>query len=180
MYNPWKFLNSKIVYKNPWITVREDKVIQPNGQEGIYGVVEARIATAVVAVTPDNEIYLVGQYRYPTDQYSWEVIEGGAEIGEDPLVAAQRELKEEAGLVANKWSVIVAETHLSNCFTNEKGIIYLAQDLVETMKEPDPTEVLVIKKVPFQKCLAMVDSGEIKDAFSIIALLSYSRIAIRR
>jgi hypothetical protein len=74
--NPWKKLSSKTVYRNPWITVREDQVITPGGHPGIYGVVETRVATGVVALTDDQHIFLVGQYRYPLDVYSWEIPEG--------------------------------------------------------------------------------------------------------
>jgi len=102
--NPWQTKSSRLVYENAWIRVREDQVTCPDGQPGIYGVVETRIATGVIALTPQHEIYLVGQFRYPTGEYSWEIIEGGTEDGEEPLAAAKRELQEEAGLVARTWS----------------------------------------------------------------------------
>ncbi|NDC38040.1 MAG: NUDIX hydrolase, partial [Proteobacteria bacterium] len=97
--NPWKTLSSKVMYQNPWISVREDQVIRPDGSPGIYGVVETKVATGVVALTPEHKVILVGQYRYPLQQYSWEIVEGGAEHGEDPFVAIQRELEEEVGRV---------------------------------------------------------------------------------
>ena len=102
--NPWKRIESRTVYTNPWLTLREDRVIRPDGKSGIYTVVETRIATGVVALTPDEEIYLIGQYRYPTEEYSWEIVEGGSDPGEDPLDTAKRELREEAGLVAAQWA----------------------------------------------------------------------------
>ncbi|MCB0338105.1 MAG: hypothetical protein KDD53_00810, partial [Bdellovibrionales bacterium] len=68
--NPWKKLSDKIVYSNDWISVREDQVIRPDGKPGIYGVVSSRVATGVVALTDQNDIHLIGQYRYPTEQYS--------------------------------------------------------------------------------------------------------------
>lgn len=169
--NPWQRLSSRQIYSNPWITVREDSVLLPNGSPGIYGVVQTRIATGVVALTEKNEVYLVGQHRYPTDHYSWEIIEGGAERGEDPFLAAQRELREEAGLVAEYWEPLGGEFHLSNCISDEIGFLYLAKGLSVVAAEPDATEELVVEKVPFAQALAMVQSGEIKDAFSVIALL---------
>ena len=102
--NPWKTLESRLVYSNPWISVREDQVIRPDGQNGIYSVVETRIATGVVALTPERDVYLVGQYRYPTEMYSWEIIQGGADEDEEPLAACKRELQEEAGLIAKDWT----------------------------------------------------------------------------
>jgi 8-oxo-dGTP pyrophosphatase MutT (NUDIX family) len=173
--NPWKKIDSRVVYKNDWITVREDNVIRPDGGKGIYGVVETRIATGVVAVTESNEIYLVGQFRYPMNEYTWEIIEGGAEIGESPLVAAKRELEEEAGLIASSWEELGGEIHLSNCHSSEVGKLYLAKGLVETEKNPDNTEVLQIRKIPFTSCLGMLDRGEIKDGLSLIGILRYER-----
>src|SRR5437868_652855 len=112
--SPWKCLSSRTVYTNDWIKVREDQVIRPDGKPGIYGVVETRIATGVLALTPDLQVYLVGQYRYPMDEYSWEIIEGGSDDGDDgALLTAQRELQEEAGLVAEHWEPLGHELHLS-------------------------------------------------------------------
>ena len=173
--NPWKKLGSRVVYENPWLTLREDKVIRPDGEEGIYSVVDTRIATAVAALTPEREVYLVGQYRYPTDMYSWELIEGGTDPGEEPLAAIQRELKEEAGLVAKAWRQLGEEVHLSNCISSETGYFFVAEDLTQTEAEPEATEVLQISRVPFEECLRMVDEGVIKDAMSIMGLMRLDR-----
>jgi 8-oxo-dGTP pyrophosphatase MutT (NUDIX family) len=174
--NPWQRRGSKLIYTNPWITVREDDVITPGGKPGIYGVVETRIATGVVALTDTNEIYLVGQYRYPVDEYSWEIPEGGSEVNEDPMVTAKRELREETGLEAESWEQLGGEIHLSNCFSSERGFLFLARGLREGTAEPDHTEELQVKKVPFAECLAMVDRGEIKDSLTVIAVLRMARL----
>ncbi len=170
-HNPWKTLEQRMVYSNPWITVREDKVIRPDGKPGIYGVVETRIATGVVALTEDMQVYLVGQYRYPLDAYSWEVPEGGADPGEEPIEAIQRELREEAGITARKWTSLGGPIHLSNCFSNEIAYAYLAEELEENEPDPEGTEVLEVRRVPFQTAIDMVHEGAITDAMSIIALL---------
>ena len=174
--NPWKTLSSKEIYKNPWIRLREDQVIRPDGENGIYSVVDTRIATGILALTEDKELYLVGQYRYPTDMYSWEIIEGGTDPEEAPLETAKRELKEEAGLIAESWTQIGGEIHLSNCFTSEVGYIYLARNLSQTQSSPDGNEVLQVKKLPFSKCLEMVQNGEIYDAMSIIGIMQLQQI----
>jgi 8-oxo-dGTP pyrophosphatase MutT (NUDIX family) len=168
--NPWKTLDSELKYKNEWLQVREDQVIRPDGLEGIYGVVETRIATAVVALTPNYDVYLVGQYRYPTNIYSWEIIQGGSDPGEDPMETAKRELQEEAGLIAHKWKSLGHEIHLSNCISSEIGFIYVAQDLEETVATPEGTEVLQIKKVSMTEAMRMVHEGEIQDAMTIMGL----------
>jgi ADP-ribose pyrophosphatase len=174
-HNPWKRLSTRIVYENPWIRVREDQVISPTGKPGIYGVVEPRIATGVVALSEDQHIALVGQYRYPVDQYSWEIPEGGSEIGEDPLAAAQRELREETGISATQWERLGGEVHLSNCFSSERGVLFLARGLSFGESQPDHTEVLKVRSVSVREALTMVDDGEIKDSLSIIAILRLAR-----
>lgn len=173
--NPWKTVESRTVYSNPWMTVREDQVIRPDGKPGIYGVVQTRIATGVVALTPAQEVVLVGQYRYPTKMYSWEIIQGGTDPGEDPINACRRELQEEAGLVAKSWYALGGEVHLSNCISSEIGFIYLAEDLEKTEASPDGTEVLALKTVPLHDAVQMAVNGEIVDAVSVIGLLLTER-----
>jgi 8-oxo-dGTP pyrophosphatase MutT (NUDIX family) len=120
-------------------------------------------------------LYLVGQYRYPLETYSWEIIEGGAEQGEPPMKAAQRELQEEAGLTARSWRQLGGEIHLSNCHSSEVGYLYVADGLTQVSAAPDPTEVLKIKKVSFEEALRMVMAGEITDSLSIIGILRLAR-----
>lgn len=173
--NPWVRLSSRRIYENAWIRVREDQVISPTGRPGIYGVVETRVATGVVALSEDQRIWLVGQYRYPVEQYSWEIPEGGAEEGESPLAAAQRELEEETGIFAARWEPLGGEIHLSNCFSSERGVLFLARELSFGESRPDHTEVLQLRSVLLRDALTMVDDGEIKDSLSIIAILRVAR-----
>jgi 8-oxo-dGTP pyrophosphatase MutT (NUDIX family) len=175
-HNPWVTLDSREIYRNPWITVREDQVLRPDGRPGIYGVVETRVATGVVALTPGHEIYLVGQYRYPMDQYSWEIIEGGTDTNDEPPIeAAKRELQEEAGLTADHWEPLGQELHLSNCHSSERGHLFLASGLTQVPASPEGTEELQLKKVPLAEAVAMVERGEINDAMSIMAILLAER-----
>jgi 8-oxo-dGTP pyrophosphatase MutT (NUDIX family) len=174
--NPWKTLSTKTVYQNPWIRVEENQVITPCGKPNIYGVVHAKTATGVVAIDKDDNIFLVGQYRYPTESYSWEIIEGGADEGETALEAAKRELLEEAGLIAEKWEQLGLEIHLSNCFTSEKGVLFCASELTFVGAQPDDDEQLTIWRLPIDEALGMVDNGKITDAMSIIGLLRYHRL----
>ena len=127
--NPWLTAASERVYENPWISVREDRVVRPDGEPGIYGVVHYKNVAVGVLPVEDGYTYLVGQYRYPLDQYSWEIPEGGCPEGEEPLSAAQRELREETGLEAGSWRKL-GEAHLSNSVADEYAVWFLATDLV--------------------------------------------------
>ncbi len=178
--NPWRTLASRVVYENAWIKVREDRVVRPDGEEGIYGVVDTCVATGVVALTDDDRVYLVGQWRYAFDAYSWEIPEGGAERDEAPLDAARRELEEEAGVVAEHWESLGSPFHLSNSFSSEVGHLFLARGLSKTATNWDPTEQLAVKTVPFDEALAMVDDGTITDAVTIVALLRAARLRLSR
>ena len=167
----WKKLDSKVVYDNPWITVREDRVLNPGGGENQYGHVHFKNkAIAIVPLDEDRNTWLVGQDRYTLGAYSWEVPMGGATDGEEPLAAAKRELKEETGLTAEKWTKVMT-LHLSNSITDEEGIVFVAEDLREGEPEFDETEKLEIRKMPLKDALEMVDRGEITDAVSVAALL---------
>ncbi len=146
-------------------------MIRPDGQPGIYGVVHFRhVAVGVVPLTDDGQAILVGQYRYPLAEYSWEIPEGGGEIGVDPLESAQRELREESGLVAARWTYL-GEAHLSNSATDEVGCVFLAEELTEGAPEPEGTEELRARRVPFARAVEMALTGEISDALAVIGLL---------
>lgn len=171
--NPWRRLLSREVYENDWIRVREDSVIRPDGERGIYGVVHFRnIAVGILALEEDDSLYLVGQYRYTLERYSWEIPEGGCPEGEDPLSAAKRELEEETGLRASDWKPL-GEAHLSNSVTDERAVCYVARGLTRGKQNPEGTEQLAIRRVPFSEALRMALAGEITDALSLMAIMQY-------
>jgi 8-oxo-dGTP pyrophosphatase MutT (NUDIX family) len=171
--NPWRTLLSRRVYDNPWISVREDEVVRPDGEPGIYGVVNYKnVAVGVLALEEDH-VYIVGQYRYPLERYSWEIPEGGCPEGEEPLAAAQRELREETGLEATRWRML-GEAHLSNSVSDEYAVWFLATGLVRGEARPEGTERLDVRRVPFRQALGMALDGRITDALSILALTSYA------
>lgn len=175
-HNPWTTLSTKSVYTNPWIEITEDQVIQPKGGHGIYGKVHFKNrAVGILPIDRDMNIWVVGQYRYTLNTYSWELPEGGAPSDESLLSCAQRELKEETGLVASSWEMIL-KIHTSNSVTDEEGYIYLAEDLVEGEPEFEETELLEIRKVPFYQALDMVMNQEITDSMSIAGILKLARI----
>jgi 8-oxo-dGTP pyrophosphatase MutT (NUDIX family) len=173
--NNWKTLSSQTVYENAWLELSHREVINPSGNNGIYGLVKFKNqAIGIIPLDAEGNIYLVGQFRYAIDEYSWEIPEGGGLLGTDVLDAAKRELKEETGLVANKWTKL-ARIHTSNSATNEEGFLFIAEDLVQEEAEPEETEVLQIKKVPLKEAVDMVMRSEITDSLSVCAILMTAR-----
>ena len=149
-HSPWQTLTNRTVYENPWIKVVHNEVINPAGNEGIYGVVHFQnLAVGVIPLDNQMNTWLVGQYRYPLDVYSWEIPEGGCPIGSNPLEAAQRELKEETGITATDWTPL-GQFHISNSVTDESGFLFVAQSLTFGQAAPEETEELAIRKVPFR------------------------------
>ena len=171
MMNDWKTLTQKTVYDNPWIEVSHRDVITPGGTQGIYGKVHFKnIAVAVLPVDAEGYTWLVGQYRYTIDRYSWEIPEGGCPLGTDPLEAARRELLEETGITARRYTPLY-ESYTSNSVTDEYAVAYLAEDLTFGEAQPEPSENLQVKRVPLAEAIAMVHRGEITDMFSMLTLL---------
>ncbi len=169
--NPWKTLSSKPVYDNPWISVREDQVLNPAGGEGIYGVVSFKNrSVTVVPVDEEGNTWLVGQTRYALDEYSWELPMGGSPLGEDPEDCARRELKEETGLVASDIRFLM-KMHTSNSVTNEVGYVYLARNLAQHETEHEATEDITVRKLPLSEAIDMALSGDITDAQCVATLL---------
>lgn len=172
--NPWQTISSRESYDNPWIKVRHDDVIRPDGQLGIYGVVHFKNrAIGVLPIDAEGCTWLVGQYRYTLHEYSWEIPEGGGPLDEAPLAAAQRELLEETGLVAKHWELL-GRAHLSNSVSDEEALYYLATGLTEGEAQPEGTERLQIRRVLFAEALRMVQSGEITDALSVLTIQAYA------
>ena len=178
--NNWTTLSSAVQYDNPWINVTEYQVINPSGGRGIYGLVSFKnIAVGVVPLDEDYNTWLVGQYRYPLKEYSWEIPEGGCLRGkESVLEAAQRELKEETGLCAEQWTEI-GKMHTSNSVTDEEGYILVAQGLSQMEAEPEETEDLQLRKVSINEAFEMCMRGEITDSLSLFALFKVKMLIER-
>ena len=178
--NPWQITAEKVEYDNPWINVTEYQVINPSGNPGIYGKIHFKnIAIGVFPLDDELNTYLVGQFRFAIGQYSWEMPEGGGPVGTNPLESAKRELLEETGLKAEKWMEI-QHFHLSNSVSDELSIIYLAQNLQQFDAEPEDTEQLIVKKLPFNEVYQMVCNGTITDAMTVAAVLKVQLMILEK
>lgn len=175
--SPWTTRDSRVVYRNPWMTLREDEVVTPTGTAGVYGVVSKGLALGVVAIDDDDQVVLVGQWRYPHDRWSWELPEGGRDGDEEPLAGIRRELAEEAGLGARTWELLTPRPiALSNSVTDELAVLWLATDLhPHDVPSDDPTEDLRVARVPFDEAVAMALDGRIEDAMTVLGLLLVER-----
>ncbi len=169
--NSWKTLNSELIYESPWIAVNKHETLNPAGNPAVYSVVNFKNkAIGILPLSEDGYTWLVGQWRYPLNQYSWEIPEGGGPLGEEPVITAIRELKEETGIVAKKFEEIM-QMHLSNSATDEHAFVFLATGLSFEEAEPEESEDLSVKKVHFNEAFEMVMSGEITDSISVAAIL---------
>ena len=169
--NPWVTLSSKKIYDNPWISLTEHQVVNPSGGKGIYGEVHFKnFAIGIIAIDTDDQIFMVGQYRFPLKQYSWELPEGGGPLDKNPLDSAKRELLEETGLVASEWKEVL-RMHLSNSVSDELGILYLASGFEQFAPQPEETEQLEVKKIPFEEVYQMVINGQITDSLTVAGIL---------
>ncbi|MFT6468685.1 MAG: 8-oxo-dGTP pyrophosphatase MutT (NUDIX family) [Oleispira sp.] len=171
MTNPWKTLSREVKYDNPWIRVEEHQVINPAGGEGIYGTVSFKNrAVAIVALFENGDTLLVGQHRYPLQEYHWELPMGGAPEGESILACAERELQEETGFSAERWQQILT-MHLSNSITQEQGFTFIAEGLKAGEMELEYTEDIVCQRLPFEAVFDRVMSGEITDAMTVASVM---------
>ena len=180
MTNRWKTLSAEEKYDNRWINVTEYKVINPAGGKGIYGKVHFKNkAVGIIPIDEEGNTWLVGQWRYPLNEWSWEIPEGGSPLEINLLQSAQRELKEETGITANRWTQIL-RTHLSNSVSDEEGYVFLAEDLAQGERAAEETEAdMEIKKLPFTEVLGMVMDGKITDSLSVMGILKVAFLKIQ-
>jgi 8-oxo-dGTP pyrophosphatase MutT (NUDIX family) len=172
---PWQTLSTQLEFENPWFRITTHDTIAPDGQRPRYGKISFKNkAVAIIPLDEQDHTWLVGQWRYPLNEYSWELPMGGSPLGVNLLDSARRELREETGLQAQRWELLM-KLHTSNSVTDEEGYVFLAQGLSAGAPEFDDTEELEIKRLPFADALAMVMDGRITDAISVAGILKLAR-----
>lgn len=176
--NPWRVTGVSTPFSNAWLTIESSEVIHPDGKPGIYSVVRIRrLAVGVLPIDDDGYVHLVGQWRFPLGRYSWEMPEGGGELGEDAIECARRELAEETGFSAGAYQQIL-ELDLSNSLTDERAVLFLATNLTPGEAHPEGTEVLQRRRAHFSDVLTRVVDGRIRDAMTVAAVLRAHHMAM--
>ncbi len=171
----WKTVSSRLVYQNPWTSVREDIAEMPNGSTTIYGVIECGECVGVLPFIDDRHVVLVRQYRYVfAESDRWEMPTGGVKSGETLLKAAHRELCEEIGYDASQLEQINTY-YTSKSVMREVAHLYIGRNLTQVQALPDETEFLEIETFPFEQVLQMVLKSEIRDSMTILAVLYAAR-----
>src|SRR5579884_126207 len=168
--SPWRTLDAREVYRNPWITVTEYSVVRPDGTRGIYGVVDPGHNATIVPLDADGGVWLAEEYVYPVQGYTWKVAGGKVEAGEEPLAAARRELLEEMGVTAGRWTELGAY-YLTSGISPQTSYLYLARDLTIGEARREGTEHMTLRKMPLREAVAACLSGEVRDAPTALALL---------
>jgi 8-oxo-dGTP pyrophosphatase MutT (NUDIX family) len=173
---PWRTLSIEERYATPWISVSHHEVIDPSGGRGIYGVIHFKnVALGIIPLDAELNTWIVGQYRYPIKAYSWEIPEGGGRRDVPPIDSAKRELREEVGIEATRWTEVL-RMDLSNSASDEEAIIFVAQDLSFHAPEPEATEELAMRKIPFHELFQAVMRGEMRDSLTVAAVLKVQRM----
>lgn len=171
---PYKVVSTRTAYENPWLSVREDKVIRPGGKEGYFGIIEMKAGASVLALTSQNEVYLVKEYKYGIERDSIELMSGALEENETPLEAAKRELKEELGLEAQEWIDLGVVDPFTTA-VRSPNYMFLAMGLREGEHNRDEGEVIEILKTPFSNAIDMVMRSEITHSASCVLILKADR-----
>ena len=168
---PWKRLSSKQIYSNPWMRIREDKVIRPDGKKGIYGILETvHNSVFIVAVDDHGRIIMHKQFRYTTGIWDWELPAGWMDDGETPVKAAKRELLEETGFAAKKWKLL-GSCYIVDGFSDAKMFVMMGTGLSKAPGEKQKEEGIVKHKFVSQRQIRkMMRNGDIMDGLSLCGI----------
>ena len=167
---PWKIISFKNIYKNSWMEVREDKVVRPDGINGIFGVVKIKSGVSVLPIDDKKNIYLIEQFRYVLGKKTIEVVSGGIENNEKPLDAAKRELKEESGIEAKEW-VDLGKINPLTTIIDSVNYLFVVKNLTFLKANPEGTENIKLTKVPLEKAIDWVMKGLITNSLTAILIL---------
>jgi ADP-ribose pyrophosphatase len=167
-----KVLRSKIIYTGAVFGIRRDEVIEPSGVRATREMITHPGSVVVLPVLPDGRIVMIRQYRHAAKQYLWELVAGRIDEGEAPRKAAARELMEETGYRAKKFTLFL-DVFPTPGFLEERMYILLAQGLTAGEAHPEEDEKITVKHYTSKELEQMMRTGKLRDAKSIAGLLYY-------
>lgn len=173
LHGPWKILARQRIHSDPWMEVLHDQVERPDGQAGTYSVVRIKRGVSVLAIDDEDRVYLTREFHYAVGRETLEVISGGIDPGESPLAAAQRELREEAGLIAANWQTL-GWVDPFTASIDSPTMLLVATGLSQTSQELEGCETLQIELMPLQAAVTAVLDSKITHAPSCVAILKYA------
>lgn len=171
----WKIVSQKTVYKGKLFKVHEQEVILPNDKKRTYSIVEKDPVVIVFPVTRSHELYLISQYRYLYQEEILEAVAGYIDKDETPLLAAKRELKEEAGLVGSHWEEL-ARFKMASSVIKSTTYLFLVKDLEQVKPEPDEGEEIKLIKIPLKDAVEKVMSGKITTSSTVSGILILDKL----
>ena len=163
-------LERQDIFKGRVVSLHVDKVLLPDGGTSYREIVDHPGGVGIVALDDNGCVPLVTQYRYAFSRNMVEIPAGKREVGEEPFLTAQRELLEEVGATAAKWTDLGALIPSPGCY-GETLYLYLAQELSYSQAQPDEDEFLMVEHVPFAELYERCMAGEIQDAKTVAAVL---------
>lgn len=171
---PWRQDARVERFSNPFFRIYEDQAWNRRaGRHFPYGIISFRNrAVGILPLEPDGRVWLVGQHRYATGEFSWELPMGGVPPDMTLLDGAKKELKEETGLDAAHWEPLLQTVHLSNSVTDEVGAVFLARGLSEGVMAPEASEELWVVTTPLEDAVAAALDGRITDSLTVAGLLA--------
>jgi 8-oxo-dGTP pyrophosphatase MutT (NUDIX family) len=169
MNNPFQTLSTKIAWSCPWYAIRQDEIVLPNGDTGVYNTVTKRPAVWILPVTAAGEIVLCRIYRHTVDDWCWEIPAGSVKPGQSIEAAAREELLEEVGGTAASLDYL-GQAYMANGICNEVGHFFLATDVSLGQPHHEPAEVIEVHLKPLAEVYDMVRRNEITDAPSALVL----------
>jgi ADP-ribose pyrophosphatase len=175
-YGPWKIVASHSIYRDPWVELDRDDVIRPDGLPGSHSIVRLKPGVCVLALDGQGHVHLTEEFHYAVGRISIEAVSGGVELGESPAQTACRELEEELGILAAKWTDLGTVDPFTTVVVSPTQL-FLAEDLQFTATRPEGTEQIRPLRMELSEALRMVESGAISHAPTCVLIL---RTALRQ
>ncbi len=167
---PWRIVQTREIYRDPWIAVQVDDVIRPDGKPGIHSIIHVKPGVCVLAIDAERNVYLTEEFHYGVGRVTIEGVSGGCEIDEEPLTTAQRELREELGIVAGKWTDLGVVDPFTAIVVSPTRL-YLAEELTFVETAHEGTELIRCVRVSLDEAMRMLAEGKITHAPTCVAIL---------